>query len=70
MRSRRLVDWRGLAISFLPTHIAIGVSLNTVRVPTPVRDARGQRIAPRAIRFVHVHIPMFYLTLSWQIAGK
>lgn len=69
MRSRRLVDWGNLAISFLPTHIAVGVSLNTVRVPTPVRGTRGERIAPRAIRFIQIHVPMFYLTLSWQIRG-
>ncbi len=67
MRARRLVDWRHLSVSFLPTHIALGLSLHTVTVPTPVRDKTGKRIPAKRIRFVHVHVPMFFVTLSWQI---
>jgi hypothetical protein len=67
MRARRLVDRKNFAVSFLPTHLAIGASIHTVTVPTPVRDRRGARIPGKRIRFIHVHVPFFFVTLSWQI---
>lgn len=67
MRARRLVDRGPFAVSFLPTHIAVGVSLNSVTIPTPVRDSRGRRIPGRRIRFIHLYLPFFYFTLSWNV---
>lgn len=67
MRARRLVDRKNFALSFLPTHIALGMSLHTVTIPTPVRDKLGKRIPGRRLRFVHLHVPFFFVTLSWQV---
>jgi hypothetical protein len=67
VKSVRLLDWKNLAVSFQPLHLVVGASFHTVTVPTPVRDSSGRRIPGRRIRFIHLHVPFFFITLSWQI---
>jgi len=66
VRALRILDTKHLAVSILPTHLCVGLSYHTVVVPTPVRDSAGKKIPSRLIRFLHLHFPLFYVTISWK----
>jgi len=55
MKSIRLMSTPFGAVSFLPTHFVLGVSFHTMTMPKNHR-----------IRFVHIHLPFFYITFSWS----
>jgi hypothetical protein len=55
VKAYRLIQTPFGGVSFLPTHFVLGVSFHTAVI------SRGQRI-----RFVHIHLPMFYITFSWS----
>lgn len=57
MKAFRLISRPRFGLSFLPTHLVAGVSLHSVVLPA----GRAHRI-----RFIHIHVPFFYITISWS----
>ena len=60
MRALRLYERPGFAFKFLPTSLCVGASLHTVQLP-PSSKKPGRAV----VRFVHLYVPMFYLSFSW-----
>jgi len=56
MKAYRLLSTPLGAVSFLPTHLVLGVSFHTMTLPK----------SHQQIRFVHIHLPFFYITFSWS----
>jgi hypothetical protein len=65
MRSRRIVSGDNLTVSFLPTHLCVGASVHTVEIVAG-RDKRGARQPVRVLRFIRLHIPFLFITISWR----
>ena len=57
MRAVKLVNWRRLMVSFLPTHVVVGVSLHTIQVGKYSQDL---------LRMLNVSVPFFYVTVCWR----
>lgn len=69
MRSRRLVTSDHFTVSFLPTHLCVGASLHTVEIAGG-RDKRGRRQPLRVLRFIHLHLPFLFVTISWRALDR
>ena len=63
MKAYRLLSTPLGAVSFLPTHLVLGVSFHTINL-SPKNGEQLKR--PAKIRFVHIHLPFFYVTFSWS----
>ena len=61
MKARRVFERRHFGLSFLPTHFCVGFSLHTVMLPFSSKKPGVNRM-----RFVHIHLPFFYITISWR----
>jgi len=59
VKAYRLIQTPFGGVSFLPTHFVVGISFHIAFLPTD--KYRTQRI-----RFVHIHLPFFYVTFSWS----
>lgn len=65
MKSIRLFERHRLSLSFLPTHLAIGLSLHSLKVPHTVKNPWGRQPTLKKVHFIHLHVPFFYVTFSW-----